>query len=185
MNVYSEVLLMRDAGAITRSHTLRRVFTHRNVAEHSYGVAMLILLLYRHDGGAMPPAALLAAALAHDLSEIATGDVPAPVKRDNPELKAELNRITTAWEEKHHLRFGLSVDEQALLKWCDNAEFALYALEEVTAGNRFFMVYLERIINWLERDGYPNCSYKIRSGCEDIYTAIRLRANYLGKVTTI
>lgn len=147
-NVVAErVMLLRDAGAVTRSHTCRTLH-HRNVAEHSHGVATLIVVLLQF-ADAVPSSNLLCAALVHDLSEIATGDIPAPVKREHPDLKRLLNRISTTWEEDNDLRFALTEHEQELLLWCDRMDFALYALEEVTHGNRFFVEYLTRILDWL------------------------------------
>ena len=147
--ITDRVLLLRDAGVVKRSHTCRTLMD-RNVAEHSHGVAMLVLTLYSWESGRTPPGNLLAAALVHDLSEISTGDVPAPVKRGNPELKYWLNKISTQWENSLGLRFDLTIEEENLLLWCDRMDFALYALEEVTMGNRFFAEYLNRITEWIQ-----------------------------------
>ena len=124
-----EVFLLRDAGAVKRSHTCRTI-KERNVAEHSHGVAMLIISLYK-AAGIRPSGDLLAAALCHDLSEIATGDIPAPVKRYHPELKEELHKITEAWERHMGLLYDLTKDEANLLLWSDRIEFALFSLEEI------------------------------------------------------
>lgn len=113
---------------------------------------MLIISLYK-AAGIRPSGELLAAALCHDLSELATGDIPTPVKREHPALKAELHRVTEAWETQHGLCFNLLPEETELLLWCDRIEFALFSLEEVTMGNRFFEVYLTRILDWL--NGMP------------------------------
>ena len=145
----AEVFLLRDAGAVKRSHTLRTLF-ERNVAEHSWGVAMLVRQVYAWaDIGVPPPSRVLLAALCHDLSEYVTGDLPATAKRDYPKLKAAANDATTIWEQDLGLRYELTVAEQDLLLWCDRMEFALYALEEVTAGNRFFAGPAHRITSWL------------------------------------
>lgn len=146
-SITERVLTLRDAGVVKRSHTCRTLMD-RNVAEHSHGVAMLVLALYERIGYT-PSAALLAAALVHDLSEIATGDVPAPVKRHNPDLKRMLNELSTKWEHDMGVRYEIDAEEQHILLWCDRMDFALYALEEVTMGNRFFDEYLIRITEWL------------------------------------
>ena len=157
MQIFDRVLQFRDAGVIKRSHTCRTLMD-RNVAEHSHGVAMLILALY---APVLPRPELLAAALTHDLSEIATGDVPAPVKRDNPALKIELHKISEAWEHEMGVRYNLTAEEAALLLWCDRVDFALYALEEVTMGNRYFLEYLHRITSWLREMPTPSiCSFE-------------------------
>ena len=116
---------------------------------HSGGSSWSAQMIVRHPGR------VLAAALVHDLSEIATGDVPAPVKRNNPELKSVLNKISTDWEIEHGIRFDLDRHESYLLLWCDRMDFALYALEEVCMGNRLFLPYLNRIVFWLSKMEYP------------------------------
>lgn len=153
MTILDKVLLMRDAGVVKRSHTCRTLMD-RNVAEHSHGVAMLVLLLHM-EAGMVPSAQLLAAALTHDLSELATGDVPAPVKRNNEDVRQALHRISVAWEEEHGIRFYLTDQEADLLLWCDRMDFALFALEEVTMGNRYFLEYLQRITGWLREMEWP------------------------------
>lgn len=153
-SITTQVLTMRNAGVIKRSHTCRTIMD-RNVAEHSHGVAMLVLLLYQ-SAGMLPRAELLAAALSHDLSEIATGDTPAPVKRQYPDLKRELNRITTTWENDHGLRFNLTPGESALLLWCDRMDFTLYCLEEMKMGNQYFEEYYARISEWLRQSELPS-----------------------------
>lgn len=145
----AEIFLLRDAGAVKRSHTLRTLF-ERNVAEHSWGVAMLVRQVYAWAGVA-PPSRVLLAALCHDLSEYVTGDLPATAKREHPALKLAANAVTTPWEEKLGLRYELTQDEQKLLLWCDRMEFALCALEEVTAGNQFFAGPAHRITSWLHQ----------------------------------
>jgi hypothetical protein len=169
MLIIDKVFLMRDAGVVKRSHTCRTLMD-RNVAEHSHGVAMLVLLLYQ-EAGAMPSANLLAAALTHDLSEIATGDIPAPVKRDNTDVKRAMHRISHEWEENHGIRFDLTNEEATLLLWCDRMDFALFSLEEVTMGNRFFLEYLHRIIGWLQGMDCP------MPECDTLAAGFMRRAN--------
>lgn len=151
MNKYTEsyyrLMELRDGGAVKRTHTCRTL-RDVNVAEHSHGVAMIVLAVHQTEGS-MPSANLLAAALCHDLSELATGDVPAHVKRQNPEIKAALNGVSTAWEHRMRVRFDLSKDEQDLLLWADRLEFALYATEEVRMGNRYAVNWLARILTYM------------------------------------
>jgi 5'-deoxynucleotidase YfbR-like HD superfamily hydrolase len=153
MKFADKVFLMRDAGVVKRSHTCRTL-VDRNVAEHSHGVAMLVLLLYA-EAGVLPRPELLAAALTHDLSEIATGDTPAPVKREHPALKQTLNAISTKWEQDMGVRYHLTQAEEQVLLWCDRMDFALYAFEEVQMGNKYFYEYLHRILGWLHEMPYP------------------------------
>lgn len=172
MNIADRVIALRDAGVVKRSHTCRTL-VDRNVAEHSHGVAVLVLALYQEAGG-MPTPYLLAAALCHDLSEIATGDVPAPVKREHPDLKGVLNRISYAWELAMNVRFGLTDEEQSILLWCDRMDFALYALEEVTMGNRYFREYLARITDWIS-EMPPPAVHGDNTPSKDLYRGVMSR----------
>jgi 5'-deoxynucleotidase len=175
MKITDKVLLMRDAGAVKRSHTCRTLL-ERNVAEHSHGVAMLVLLLYAEEG-ILPRPEVLAAALTHDLSELATGDMPAPVKRENPALRQALHDISHRWEEKHGIWYTLTAEEQHLLLWCDRMDFALYSLEEVTMGNRYFSEFLGRILHWLDELQLPGPPVsKLRFAAHDLLTEITMRA---------
>ena len=67
---------IRGGGETTRFHTMR-VIHQETVGQHSFGVAWLCYLLT--DGA--PSATLLLHALAHDLAEHVTGDMPGPAKR--------------------------------------------------------------------------------------------------------
>ena len=82
----------RDAGDVTRFHTLRTI-RQQSVAHHSWGVATLLLHVWPEA-----PASVLRAALWHDVAEIETGDMPAPIKWANPELKKELGDVRDAFK---------------------------------------------------------------------------------------
>lgn len=174
----AEIFLLRDAGVVKRSHTLRTLFD-RNVAEHSWGVAMLVRQVYAWAGLA-PPSRVLLAALCHDLSELVTGDLPATAKREHPALRAAANAVTTPWEKRLGLRYELTDDEQLTLLYCDRMEFALYALEEVTAGNRFFAGPAHRITTWLQTMPPPVIGDKnMYTPCSALLTEINHNLNQL------
>ena len=62
-----------------------------NIQEHSHMVAVLAHALAvienTYFGGQIDPGAVAVAALYHDASEIITGDMPTPIKYDNPEIR--------------------------------------------------------------------------------------------------
>src|SRR6059036_657523 len=62
-----------------------------NIQEHSLRVAQIAhaLAIIRNGlfGGDVDPERTVALALYHDTSEVLTGDLPAPVKEFNPEIK--------------------------------------------------------------------------------------------------
>ena len=142
--------LMHTRGAffVTRYHN---VPTRResSVAEHSYGVANLVLYLTNGEASA----ALLRAALHHDIAEISTGDIPAPVKRDKPEVKAAI----VAWEDELNAGLGIMQDnltarEASVLKFADSYEGLLYTMEEYDMGNTLILPVLLRWVEYLEEN---------------------------------
>ena len=70
---------------------LMRNTAPENVQEHSHQVAVLAhaLAVIRKEkfGGTVDPGAVAVAALYHDASEILTGDMPTPIKYDNPAIR--------------------------------------------------------------------------------------------------
>ena len=140
------------SGAVTRFHTMRTL--HRQtVAEHAWGVAAVLLWLHAPH---LPSAALLRAALLHDLPEVVTGDVPAPAKWDNAALSAALDMAEQAFHEAHgtaDVMSALTLEEHDLLKFADMAELVLYTLAEAALGNRAALVVARRGIAHLGRTG--------------------------------
>lgn len=114
---------------ISRYH-LKRTSRPQNVGEHSARVAMLVSLV-----SPACSANVLKAALLHDISELATGDVPSPAKWANPALAQELRRVSGDFEALHGLRIDLTDDEARLLKWADLADGCLFCIEELRFGN--------------------------------------------------
>ena len=74
-----------------RRWALMRNTAPENVQEHSHQTAVLAhalaVIRNRRFGGHIDPGAVAAAALYHDASEILTGDMPTPIKYDNPAIR--------------------------------------------------------------------------------------------------
>lgn len=119
-------------GRVQRFHTVPTIADH-NVGHHSFGVAWIAILLCRFDASA----SLLAAALAHDLAEWHTGDVPAPTKRAVPELKAELDALERRTIAEAGLLLPPLTDaEQRTLRMADAMDGMLNCIHERRLGNR-------------------------------------------------
>lgn len=111
---------MRDLQAILRGGYCTRwhanadmAHIRETLAEHHARVAQIILALHP-----APSLALIDAALHHDCGEPAVGDVPWPVKRDNPALKDILDEI----EARERDRIGVpeaTGDDVRWLKFAD------------------------------------------------------------------
>ena len=83
---------------------LMRNTAPENVQEHSHQVAVLAhALAVIHNekfGGCVDPGAVTAAALYHDASEILTGDMPTPIKYDNPTIQSAYKEVEAVAERK-------------------------------------------------------------------------------------
>jgi 5'-deoxynucleotidase len=128
-----------------------------NIQEHSQRVAMiahaLAVIRNRLYGGRVSPERVAALALYHDAGEVLTGDLPAPVKHSNPEIKRAYGELETAARRRllEMVPAPLQADFRALLL-PDDAEAThqdlvraadklcawVKCLEEVAAGNPEF-----------------------------------------------
>lgn len=120
---------IRAGGESKRYHVVRTLFPD-TIAQHSFHVAWLCWTL---SLGA-PSAALIMAALAHDLAEHATGDVPAPLKR-RLNIRAELGAIEDEFLAKHSLKFELTAAEQRVLGLSDALDGMWFCIREQEMGN--------------------------------------------------
>lgn len=124
------VTMTRKAGSVERYHT-ERTLMRQSVAEHSYHVANIALEL----AGNTASLNLVRAALYHDIAEQYTGDIPAPVKVDWPDLHNALRIIERAFHEGAEVECNLTPAEQLILKWADALELLYYCIEERLMGN--------------------------------------------------
>ncbi|MBO5918299.1 MAG: 5'-deoxynucleotidase, partial [Oscillospiraceae bacterium] len=130
---------------------LMRNTVSENIQEHSHQVAVLAHALAvienRFFGGHIDPGAAAVAALYHDASEILTGDMPTPIKYDNPDIQAAYKQVESMAEQKLlsmlpeelHGDFDPIVsisdpDIHALVKAADKLSAYLKCVEEVKAG---------------------------------------------------
>lgn len=136
------------AGSVERYHTVR---THhrQTLADHSWGVAMVLLKIKPSVG-----ADVLKAALVHDLAESVTGDVPFPVKRDYPKLADALRAVELEFNKRHELT-DLAGADLTLLKWADMAELCLFTQYEILMGNAELLPVYQRGISHLIQLGFP------------------------------
>lgn len=139
-----------DGGWIERYHIKgQRMLTRQSVAEHSWRMAAIIYVVNR-----MAREALIWATLFHDVSERVTGDMPANVKRANPNIAAALHEISAEEERRLHIRFDLSEQEQRLLSWVDRFEGAMHCVDELEMGNRKVIQTLLRYQNYYMDERY-------------------------------
>ena len=157
---------------------LMRNTAPENVQEHSHQVAVLAhaLAVIRNEkfGGQVDPGAVAVAALYHDASEILTGDMPTPIKYDNPAIQGAYRDVEKMAEQKllgmlpQELREVyapiLTVpDEETrrLVKAADKLSAHIKCLEELKAGNLEFRQAAEQTRRALESYELPEVRYYI------------------------
>ena len=134
---------------------LMRNTAPENVQEHSHQVAVLAhaLALIRNEkfGAQVDPGLVAAAALYHDASEILTGDMPTPIKYDNPAIRTAYKDVEAVAEGKL-LRMlppelqgayapvltAVDPEVERLVKAADKLSAHIKCLEELKAGNAEF-----------------------------------------------
>lgn len=130
---------MLNLAIIEKGHGVRRCHTEavikeETVGHHSAHVAAILLTMYAPR---LPSPELLAAAILHDVPEGYTGDIPANVKMDNPDLAAAYTKLETQWWGANggDPKLMLDSDEVHLLKLADMISLARRCIQEDQMGN--------------------------------------------------
>ena len=146
-----------------------------NIQEHSHMVAVLAhaLAIIRNEkfGGHADPGAVAVAALYHDASEILTGDMPTPIKYDNPAIRRAYKDVEAVAEEKllHMLPEEFRTvyapilrpdgETEQLVKAADKLSAYIKCVEELKAGNNEFREAAAQTRAALEGYGLPEVAY--------------------------
>ena len=155
---------------------LMRNTAPENVQEHSHQVAVLAhaLALIRNEkfAGRVDPGLVAAAALYHDASEILTGDMPTPIKYDNPAIRTAYKDVEAVAEGKllrmlppelqdAYAPVLTEVDPEVerLVKAADKLSAHIKCLEELTAGNAEFREAAAQTRKALEAFDLPEVRY--------------------------
>lgn len=156
---------------------LRGIQPCESIAEHSYGVAMVAMLLVdrlRQQGVALDGERVLRMALVHDAPEAALGDVPMP--RKNPQLKQALTALeddiaqellpaeaVASWRESQ----AKETPESRLVKAADKIQMMIKVLAYERAGRG----HLEQF--WQNPDNFNDAGFDV---ARDVFDAICRRA---------
>ena len=155
---------------------LMRNTQEENIQEHSHMVAVLAhalaVIQNRYYGGQVDPGAVAVAALYHDASEILTGDMPTPIKYDNPDIQRAYKDIEAVAERKllpmlpEDLRGGYDEvntipdsEIRALVKAADKLSAYIKCVEELKAGNTEFRKAKEQTYAALCQNPIPALRY--------------------------
>ena len=155
---------------------LMRNTAPENVQEHSHQVAVLAhaLAVIRKEkfGGTVDPGAVAVAALYHDASEILTGDMPTPLKYDNPAIRKAYKEVEAVAEQKlvdflpEELRpsyrpilTAADKEVEELVKAADKLSAHIKCMEELKAGNNEFREAAAQTRRALEAYDLPEVRY--------------------------
>lgn len=176
---YSFFALMGRMNCIDRWGLMRNTRIE-NIQEHSHMVAVLahaLAVIGREKyGSAVDPNEAAVAGLYHDASEILTGDLPTPVKYDNPAIKDAYKAVERVAAEKllsmlpGELRpaFDPYVKEEldpallAVVKAADKLAAHIKCLEELRAGNGEFKLAARQTRAALDAMDLPELDYFIK-----------------------
>ena len=155
---------------------LMRNTAPENVQEHSHQVAVLAhaLAVIRNEkfGGSIDAGAVAVAALYHDASEILTGDMPTPIKYDNPAIRQAYKDVESVAERKlldmvpaelrrayEPVLTGPGGDTERLVKAADKLSAYIKCVEELKAGNLEFREAAAQTRAALESYDLPEVAY--------------------------
>ena len=155
---------------------LMRNTAQENVQEHSHQVAVLAhaVAVIRNEkfGGNVDAGQVAVAALYHDASEILTGDMPTPIKYDNPDIQRAYKEVEAVAEKKllHMLPeelqgvyasviTGQGGEIEELVKAADKLSAYIKCVEELKAGNHEFREAAAQTRKALETYEMPEIAY--------------------------
>ena len=155
---------------------LMRNTAPENVQEHSHQVTVLAhaLAVIRNEkfGGAVDPGQVAVAALYHDASEILTGDMPTPIKYDNPAIRKAYKDVEAVAEGKLLAMLPQELqgvyapiltptdpETEQLVKAADKLSAYIKCVEELKAGNNEFREAAAQTRHALEGYSLPEVAY--------------------------
>ena len=152
---------IRQGSEVERFHT-KRMIQRNDVGHHSYHVAWLayLLALGMPNTTNFSQQRVVMAALAHDLAEHITGDMPGDFKREAG-IREQFSDYERARFLEVGLEFegGLNADEKRCLKLADMLEGAFFCISEASLGNgriglvfRNFRAYIEQFAPFNETE---------------------------------
>lgn len=134
----------RLAGLVKRYHTWPTI-REQTVAEHTWHVMRIYQTVFFN-----PQYETLVNILYHDIGEVQTGDIPFPVKAQNPCLKKQMDGLERDALARMNIGlFGISDEEKLKVKICDLLEMHEYGIEEVVKGNKFALPIVDDTADYI------------------------------------
>ena len=164
---------------IQRWALMRNTF-QENIQEHSHSVAVLahaLAVIGREKFGSQgDPGEAAIAGLYHDAPEILTGDMPTPVKYDNPAIKDAYKAVESVAADKllsmlpeelqeefsPYVREELEPELLRVVKAADKLSAYLKCVEELKAGNNEFKQAARQTREALNKMELPALDYFLK-----------------------
>ena len=162
---------------ITRWGLMRNNITE-NLTEHSYDTAVtahaLAVIGKEKFGKDIDPGQIAAVALFHDASEIITGDLPTPVKYNNPAIRSAYKSIEQAAADSllqmlpgelrpsYKILFDFETDNPELYRYvkaADKISAYIKCVEELRGGNDEFRRAAIQTREAIQRMNLPEADY--------------------------
>lgn len=162
---------------ITRWGLMRNNITE-NLTEHSYDTAVtahaLAVIGKEKFGKDIDPGQIAAVALFHDASEIITGDLPTPVKYNNPAIRSAYKSIEQAAADSllkmlpvelrpsYKVLFDFETDDPELYRYvkaADKISAYIKCVEELRGGNDEFRRAALQTREAIEKMAMPEADY--------------------------
>jgi 5'-deoxynucleotidase YfbR-like HD superfamily hydrolase len=131
---FSRLTLLYDSGFVERMHTVPTNRTH-TVAEHVYGSLLIAMEICKFHK--MTPGPILETLLYHDAPEVWTGDIPAPIKRVDEQIRERLDILEAKFYKSNGIGLReLGPSEHIVVKASDTLDLAFTCFHERRRGNR-------------------------------------------------
>ena len=174
---YNFFALMARMKYIDRWGLMRNTQTE-NIQEHSQMVLAHALAVIGRErfGSNLDPNEAAVAGLYHDAPEILTGDLPTPVKYDNPDIKNAYKTVEAVAGDKllsmlppelcpafaPYVKEELPPELLRLVKAADKLSAHIKCLEELRAGNNEFKLAARQTRAALDQMELPELDYFIK-----------------------
>lgn len=152
MSITTQVLRTREGGNVRRCHTVPWI-GHYDVAQHTFGMLMLLDLLYQKPdplgGASYNYVELQQYILWHDVHERWTGDVPAGLRFFKPDIRKTFKLAEKEVQEKFEFpMLELDPEEKDWIRALDQLEFLLSCYDQKALGNQNVDQYIRDVEEW-------------------------------------
>ena len=148
LTTLEKIKFSREAGAVRRCHS-QMILGHYDVAQHTFNLLCMLRILYPEA-----PREVIWQALAHDVPERLTGDIPATTKWAGLVKTEELDRLEIQIQNMVGMDYhDLDPYWRGVVKGLDLLELYMWCRDQTHMGNRNMERMAFRIMQWFDKNG--------------------------------